>query len=402
MIYECKFCFYKTDRKSNFNKHLLSKNHILKALNNNKEKTNDIINNKSYVHEIDYNKKNDEKNDTEYCIKNHSSKNPPKSSKNPPNSSDSITLSGDEKRNEKDTICEYCGNVFTRTDSLKKHYSRCKSKIIYDEDMKKDREYMKKELERKDREIRELKDMANSAGNLMHKQMNATLIYLNRVHPNAPALLPITELDFQNYYLSESKLKEIEDLTIDYNDEMDDKEIEEKEERLKDEKEILKKVEIGEIMTFLHFNKRFLPEMIQLICNIYRKNDPDQQSVWVSDVSRKSYYINDSIQNEQEIQNQVEKDLIKSGWIFDPKGTEFKSRTIEPLMSFIQDYAETYHDSLVEKLRQCDRNKSIDPVKIAIEIGNVSGLIKDIKEKKFEKDITAEITPKFHLRKLSL
>lgn len=34
----------------------------------------------------------------------------------------------DIKPNSKHHICDYCNNEFTRSDSLKKHYNRCKSK----------------------------------------------------------------------------------------------------------------------------------------------------------------------------------------------------------------------------------------------------------------------------------
>ena len=78
--------------------------------------------------------------------------NPPKSTKNSEN-----IHQNPPKSTKKIYICEYCNNIFSRSDSLNRHYTRCKKKkesetlvINQNEEiikMKKESENMKKEIE---------------------------------------------------------------------------------------------------------------------------------------------------------------------------------------------------------------------------------------------------------------
>jgi hypothetical protein len=436
MIYVCKCCFYKTDRKSNYNKHLLSKSHILYELNYKKnhldtEKNENEENNENSNYNIyrclSCNKKFsninalnshisacyeckkiiDEKISANTSLKtspHFSSQNPPKSSQKNRYEQNEMEINMYE--------CEYCNKTFTRSDNLKRHQTLCKIKLIYDDNEKKEKEYIQKELERKNEEIKDLKEdvkfhkeMNISAGNLMHKQMNATILYLTKTYPNAPPLEAITGLDLQKHFIDQERIKEIEDYTFDeFHDFDEDEETKVKnEKRLETEKDKMRKIEVGKTITYIHYNKIFVPKMVKLICDIYKKNDPDKQSNWVSDVSRKSYYYKKKYKIKEEtkkekknMQEQIEKDLTTSGWVFDPKGKEFESKTIEPLMSFIIEYAEMYHDSLIERMQ---KDKSINPIKTAIEIGNISELLRNVREKKYNKEIIGNITPLFHLQK---
>jgi len=263
--------------------------------------------------------------------------------------------------------------------------------------MKKELELKNEEIQRNRQEINELrrdikfhKEMAISAGNLMHKQMNTTVLYLMNKYPNAPSLEAITELDLQNRYICPEKIQEIEEITAGKEDE-ETKEITDK----------LKRVEIGKILTYIFLEGTFVSEMIDLIKSLYKKDDKSKQSAWTTDTSRKSYYIKmEKKENfDEELKEQVEKDLTNSGWKYDPRGTEFKLKTIEPLMTFILSYAEIYHDSLVEQIQNYRINKKIDPTKIALEIGDVCLFIINLKKKNFENDIVSSITPIFHLDK---
>jgi hypothetical protein len=452
MKYECKLCNYVTTISSNYNKHLLTKIHIILTLNNNEKLNKKKFSEKKIKQKNKYNL--DEKvYKCDYCNKKFSKEINLKrhistcyeckkiiDEKNALNmvktqkstflhnfAHFSTSLSTDKETIEKDTTayeCEFCDKIFLREFCLKRHYKTCKEKKRYENEMQ-------KELERKNEEIKDLKEdvkfhkeMNISAGNLMHKQMNATILYLTKTYPNAPPLEAITGLDLQKHFIDQERIKEIEEYTFDeFHDFDEDEETKVKnEKRLETEKDKMRKIEVGKTITYIHYNKMFVPKMVKLICDIYKKNDPDKQSNWVSDVSRKSYYykkkhetkktiekdieedieedikeeIEETYEEKKNMQEQIEKDLTTSGWVFDPKGKEFESKTIEPLMSFIIEYAEMYHDSLIERMQ---KDKSINPIKTAIEIGNISELLRNVREKKYNKEIIGNITPLFHLQK---
>ena len=74
--------------------------------------------------------------------------NPPKSTKN------GKKIHQNPPKSTKNYICEFCNNNFTRSDSLNRHYNRCKLKKESENIIIKENEMMKKELE-------ELKKMTN-------------------------------------------------------------------------------------------------------------------------------------------------------------------------------------------------------------------------------------------------
>ena len=73
-------------------------------------------------------------------ILHESAKTPPESAKTPPESAKNTS----ENNN---IICEYCKTTFTRNDSLKKHYTRCKIKLNSDNKLKEENEKLKNEME---------------------------------------------------------------------------------------------------------------------------------------------------------------------------------------------------------------------------------------------------------------
>jgi len=367
MIFECKLCNYKTERKTNYNRHLLSKNHIYNELVFQGKK---IPNKKTSKNEF-FVEEDNEKGKKKYLH----------------NFAQFYVKNIREKGVEEIFECEYCNKNFVREFSLKRHYRVCKDKKIYEEKMK-------RELEMKDKEIKELREnikyhkkLTISAGNLMNKQLNTTILYLTNKFPDAPPLEPINEMDLQKLYINDERIKEIETLN---NVDIDEKE-------LYDIKNNLKKIEIGKNLTYNFLLGRFVNEIVNVIQKLYKKDDPTKQSTWTTDISRKSYYIKDDStkQIEEDFKELIEKDLNDFGWMYDPQGSEFKSRTIDPLMNFIKNYAEAYHDFLVDKLQK----KNSDSINIAIEIGNVCSLLLNIKNKKYEKEIISQITPIFHLNK---
>ena len=102
--------------------------------------------------------------------------NPPKSTKNHKN------IHQNPPKSTKNYQCKYCNNIFSRSDSLNRHYSRCKEKkeveltMIQNEEMikiKKESEDMKKEIEElKNFKIQTQNNITNNHNNSHNKTNN--------------------------------------------------------------------------------------------------------------------------------------------------------------------------------------------------------------------------------------
>ena len=111
-----------------------------------------------------------------------SAKTPPKSAKTPPESAKNTS----ENNN---IICEYCKTTFTRNDSLKKHFTRCKirasaRKLISDNKLKEENEKLKNEMELFKTEMAVMKKQLLSIMNKQCKIHPKTLQKINNTLNN--------------------------------------------------------------------------------------------------------------------------------------------------------------------------------------------------------------------------
>jgi hypothetical protein len=78
--------------------------------------------------------------------------------------------------------CEYCNNIFSRSDSLNRHYNRCKYKIKYSDQIYKDEiiKLLKEELKKQQEQIIEMKNQLIETMNKKCKVHPKTLQKINK------------------------------------------------------------------------------------------------------------------------------------------------------------------------------------------------------------------------------
>jgi len=148
---------------------------------------------------------------------------------------------------------------------------------------------LKSQLETKDKQI-----------NNKDKQIKTSmglLKYLMKNHPDSPPLKTISELSF-------------------IKDETEDRE------------------RIPELLIEYYNTDRFVPYLAENIVRLYKKDNPKEQSLWTSDVSRDNFIVKNRI-NENE-----------SKWIRDIKGAMMIEHAIKPCLNLIIDELEWYFSEI--------------------------------------------------------
>ena len=96
---------------------------------------------------------------------NNSANNTPKPAKNSPDSAKNVSINNEIK-------CEYCKSIFTRKDSLKKHYNRCNEKKCNNNKINEQTEKLKEENELLKKEM-----------NIMKEQLMILIKKSCKIHP---------------------------------------------------------------------------------------------------------------------------------------------------------------------------------------------------------------------------
>jgi hypothetical protein len=134
-----------------------------------------------------------------------------------------------------------------------------------------------------------------------------------------------------------------------------------------------------------------------IILNYIKKDDPNQQSVWNSDVSRLTYLIRDLVGDEQE-------------WLRDPQGAKFTKYVIEPIITHLKTFLdESLYENICDSSDSDDseiteakenRNSILEDTKM-VRIARIHDAIHTIKSKKFKRDILEYIGSRVTLHKSS-
>lgn len=244
--------------------------------------------------------------------------------------------------------CKYCGLSFTHQSSLYRHMkNRCKEKSNINETTKVLREEMQKLEERNERLeilLGKLADRVGDDGGIIKTSVNA-LTFLMTKHKKAPALKEIT-LDNAGALLGyDGDIKMIEKIVHSYK------------------------------------NKKLDKFIGSIIIKCYKKDNPDEQSIWNSDVSRLTYLIKDIIGKEGESQ-----------WIWDKKGVKVSTYIIKPILNFIlpllKDYVSYLHKN---------HHVSLDPIRNLRYMEYANLMIVDINSGLIEKTISRYISAHFQL-----
>lgn len=389
MKFNCTKCDYQTDSKSNYNRHLKTKEHNNKSLKNTAEKC--IIDYTDYTD--DYTEKKDCARD---CAKYDKRK--------------------DDSNN---TIfeCEKCGKKLTNYISFYRHKGKtCKmrniSKLteILDIDKKVTDEYINKP-QIKQKKIEEM------------SCLNETNNKMKSIETEIENKLKMRELEVENRMKSmEDRMKSME---TEIENKLKVKELEMEIKMLKERNEQLNKLvesksnqtinikkmsvknyankyyanapPLKPLESYTLFDDQFTNLIDDIVCYYkngklhetlgkfiveqYKKDDPEKQSLWITDVSRVTYLIREVIDN-----NNV--------WNFDYKGARTNSYIINPLIVYLKNHMDKFSQELPQKIKSVE-SKEVN--KMANNMSYIMKMTKDIDDGLLANDIIRYIAPFFSL-----
>lgn len=251
------------------------------------------------------------------------------------------TSQNPESTNEK-FICKHCHSIFTRQSNLSKHVKTCAPNTAL---------IKLKELETKvemlNKQNRELKEYikVSKPGNTYNVSIKN---YVKQNYPDAPPLEGMADYAKIKYDSVENEYEEHFIFTVVY-----------------------------------HYRHHALTGYLgDFIIKCYKKDDPSQQSVWNSDVSRLTYIIKELFANKDSV------------WNHDYKGVKVKKCIIDPLLKYIRDIINQYWIVSMENFNKLETVKLIELQEILVTLQ----LIKtDIETGNLADNMIKYIAPHFYL-----
>lgn len=302
-------------------------------------------------------------------------------------------------------VCNYCNIDFSRSNHLIRHTKICKEKntkhellekefakykeIVEIEKKQKDNENKIKLLEEKlksfenekkllednveimksqyENHIETLKNenkfqkqLINSAGGMIKKSMN-TMSYLLINYNNAPQLEALTDYSI----ISKNTETLIKDL--------------------------------------IHYHKKgtFEKYIGDFIVKQYKKDNPNLQALWSSDIERLNYFIRELIKNKNDckLPNTPDNNTSlnkKFNWTIDKKGIKVRNSIIDPLLDYIHQIGIKY---LNEKNNQVSKLDNYNAAKLVNDMQEIGVINCNIKNKSISTNINKYIAPYFYLNK---
>jgi hypothetical protein len=156
-------------------------------------------------------------------------------------------------------------------------------------------------------------------------------------------------------------------------------------------------------MCILHQKANVLHTFIgNIIVDCYKKENPKDQSIWNSDVSRLTFIIRDKVKNINILAKGKNKIQYINRWIHDKKGVTVNKRVITPILKFLRDTLDNYSKTHCKTIHAYIRT---DPYKYAEEfekIGHANKIISTIASGKLAKRISTHIGAQFQLNDRSI
>lgn len=177
-------------------------------------------------------------------------------------------------------VCSNCNNKFTRSSSLTRHKKVCVDTIIKDTKVTQ----LEKENERLLKQVETYESMLKS---ITSPQIVNYFNYICTNYPNTPALIS---------QKSHVGLLEAKTMTL------------------------------VEVIIMYHNNKTLANFIGDYIIKLYKKEEPKNQSMWSTDISRLTYIISESCGKDK-----------SNMWAYDKKGLKIKKIIIEPALQYIKD-----------------------------------------------------------------
>ena len=255
--------------------------------------------------------------------------------------------------------CQHCEQSFKHKTNLYRHQKhRCEVRIET-KDVQIENVELKKQNQTLMNIVQKQSNMAENNSETIKKSMNV-LSFVTKQYPNAP---PIEELEYDKF----NKITKC--LMYD----------------IKSKKKINRTIE--EIIIF-HFKNETLPETLgRAIVEEYKKDDPEDQSMWSSDVSRLTFIV----------KSVFGKNNSKSKWISDKNGVHFTDLIIKPMFEIIKEKMREYIKN--ERLEDSQiRDDEIDDITLRLSNMQLAGeLIRLINLNKYDGKVLKYVAPYFNL-----
>ena len=247
-------------------------------------------------------------------------------------------------------ICDLCYCKFARLYNLMRHKTNCLK--LYKEkkeiDANFDKKYFEEKLKLKDEQIKLLMKFPK----LLEDRKTITNNYISVIN------------FVQQNYVNAPSLKQLNDYS---------------------------KVDLGNDifnkLTYAYKNNFLEKYLGDLLIGWYKKEDPSQQSLWNSDVTRLNYVVKELMANN------------KSNWSMDKKGIKTKEYIIHPLLVFIKKIISKY----LQNIHNLVSKSPYDDLLIIMEnAGELSLIKKDIETGILSEEIIKYLAPHFSFEKNNL
>jgi len=247
--------------------------------------------------------------------------------------------------------CKFCEMEFSRTNNISRHLKICTAKELFDNEYQaqidvlnlKITQYEKEQHQYK-QENEYYKSLLTNAGGILKKSVGSMAYIINNFK-DAPTI----------------KTLEISDI--------DDKELNNNEKLVK--------------ALVYHYNHKIMDKYLgNFIINVYKKDNPSEQSLWNTDYTRLNYLVKELLDNQS------------SNWYIDKKGVKTKEYIINPMLHHIKCILvdnQLKKQKMIEKLSVKKQTQLLDEMKV------ISEIISSIDDTVLAEDILRYIGPHFYL-----
>ena len=255
------------------------------------------------------------------------------------------------KTHEISYFCNYCNSNFTRSHGLSKHQKTCSKREDIIKEFEQKEKLFNDTIKQKNNQLKKMEkyygDIINNIGSMGPKNINS-ITYILGNYDKAPHLEAI-----KTNNLSKLPLKTNRDI---------------------------------ENIICSHKNNLLVDQIIEAIVFIYKKKDPSEQSIWVTDTSRHNYIIKELLHDDD------------SKWVIDKKGVKSEKYLVKPILEHIRkivfEYLQTSPKLLDNpKITSTDRNIILDCQH------NGNELIKEIDDNTIGPEIIKKLSKHIHHNK---
>lgn len=241
-----------------------------------------------------------------------------------------------QNANEKNYTCKYCNYEYNHQSSLSRHIRECvarqekheKIKLEYENKLLKEKiktkDTIKKSVEENNKFLKNMvkkrDNMLENAGKVIAKNMNILDILTNKMQINQTRVNKLHKFE-------KERIEEIinEDKVI--------------QDRMRDSPEE-KPFHFPEHLIYHYRHKTWLEYLSNIIVSEYKKKNPDEQAMWVSDISRLIFTVYRDPEADNDISDASSMQI--TDWIYDKGGICVKNLIIDPLFEYVLDRMKNY------------------------------------------------------------